>query len=40
VEHFVGHPPGLQFALNLYEVKHSSAAKEIQKIKSLISKAS
>ena len=33
MEHFVGHPPGLQFAWNLYEVKHSSAAKEIQKIK-------
>src|SRR3989339_1007488 len=30
----------LQLAWDLYEVKHSSAAKEIQKIKPLISKAS
>ncbi len=30
----------LQLARDLYEVKHSSAAKEIQKIKPLISKAS
>jgi hypothetical protein len=37
VDHFVGHPLGLQLAWDLYEVKHSSAAKEIQKINPLIS---
>jgi plasmid maintenance system antidote protein VapI len=30
----------LQLARDLYEVKHSSAAKEIRKIKPLVSKAS
>ena len=40
MDHFVGHPLGLQLAWDLYEVKYSSSTKEIQKIKPLISKAS